>query len=77
MAKTRLLNQAPSKLGVLTPQQWVQLATKALAAAEKAKDTRRARAIQLSLQQGNPSKVLRRLGIICEADIQREFGQRT
>jgi len=76
MARTRLLKPPPPKRGEMTAQQWMALARKALLAAEAAKDTRRAKTIQAALK-GDPSKVLRRLGIICDADIQREFGQRT
>jgi hypothetical protein len=61
----------------MTPQQWDKLARRALQAAEIAKDTRRARTIQAAIKTGNPSRALKRLGIICEADIQREFGRKT
>lgn len=76
MARTRLLNPTPPKKGSLNPQQWLALARKALQAAEIAKDVRRARIIQAAIQNGDPSRTLKRLGIICDADIQREFGQK-
>lgn len=74
MAKTRLLNPAPQKRGVMTIQEWIRLAQKALQAANTVKDVRRAGIIQAALQKGNPSQALKKLGIICETDIQREFG---
>lgn len=77
MARTRLINPLPKKRGVLTLPEWVRLAQRALQAAEKAGDTRRARILQGALREGNPSKTLKRLGIVCETDIQREFGPKT
>jgi len=77
MARVRLLNPAPKKRGVMTLQEWVRLGQKALQAATAAGNERMAKAIQAGLQEGNPSRTLKRLGIICEADIQREFGPKT
>jgi hypothetical protein len=58
----------------MTIQEWIRLGQKALQAATTSGNERMARAIRAGLQEGDPSKMLKRLGIICEADIQREFG---
>ena len=70
MAKTRLLTQPPKK--ATSPADWERLASRAIAQAELAKDSR-ASAIRNALATGNSAQALKRLGIIGEADIQREF----
>ena len=51
---------------------WVKLAQLAIARAEKIKD-RRLEGLRASLTNGKVEKTLRQLGIICEADVEREF----
>lgn len=52
---------------------WVQLAQRAIIAAEKAKD-RRVVGLRAALVNGSLlEKTLRQMGIICDADILREF----
>lgn len=70
MARTRLLAQTSPKAP--TPVHWERLASRAIAQAELAKDSR-AQAIRNALSSGNAAKMLKSLGIIGEVDIQREF----
>jgi ABC-type microcin C transport system permease subunit YejE len=51
---------------------WVKLAQLAIARAEKIKD-RRLEGLRASLTNGKAERTLRQLGIICEADVDREF----
>jgi hypothetical protein len=61
----------------MTLQEWVRQGQKALQAALLSGNERMVKAIRAGLQEGDPSKTLKRLGIICEADVQREFGPKT
>ncbi len=71
MARTRILGQpleAPSR----SPIEWERLLKRALEQAEKAQD-RRVGALRAALSQGRAAEVLKRMGIIGENDIDREF----
>lgn len=70
MARTRLLTQTPQTM--MSPADWERLASLAIAQAELVKDSR-ASAIKNALASGNAAQTLKRLGIIGEIDIQREF----
>jgi enoyl-[acyl-carrier-protein] reductase (NADH) len=54
---------------------WMALAQKAVEAADRLKD-RRASGLRAAILSGMPEKTLRMLGIICEADISREFSKK-
>jgi len=49
---------------------------KAIEMAEQTGDTRRLRLLQTARQAGKGRDCLKRLSIISEADLQREFGQK-
>ncbi len=55
-----------------TAQQWTALCSAAMAAAAKIEDPR-ALGLARALEQRQEERVLRALGIICDADIQRLF----
>jgi hypothetical protein len=73
MARTRIM-QASALKGA-SPVDWERLAHQAIARAEQAGDPR-AGAIRTALTQGRASQFLKRLGIIGEIDISREFPTR-
>jgi len=60
----------PSRLPV--GHQWILLLKKAIERAKQAKDPRLS-ALQEALRTSTAEKALRRMSIICEADLQREF----
>jgi len=71
MTRTRLfLAQDPKK--TQSPQDWDQLARQALQMADLNQDPR-AQAIRTAIQQGRTVEMLKRLGIIGDQDIRREF----
>jgi len=74
MTRTRRLNPAPQAQGTRTPQAWTRLMRKAIQMAEQAGSTRRLRMLRAALQQGKARECLKRLSIISETDLQREFG---
>jgi hypothetical protein len=74
MAKTRFLQAQTVKM-VSSPADWERLARQAIAQAELAGDSR-AQAIRNAIQAGVADKVLKRMGIIGETDIRREFPTR-
>ena len=76
MTRTRRLNQAPQQQGTLSAQAWNRLMRKAIEMAEQTGDTRRLRLLQTARQAGKGRDCLKRLSIISEADLQREFGQK-
>lgn len=75
MHKSRKLNPAPPKRGAAAPSQWNQLMRKALARAQEIGDSR-VGSLQQALREGTVEKTLRRMSIVCEADIAREFPDR-
>lgn len=54
------------------PAAWIRLAQQAVIQAHKVRD-KREHSIRQAMGQGQAEKLLRTLGIICEADILREF----
>jgi len=74
MTRTRRLNQAPQQAGTLSIQMWNRLMRKAIEMAEAAGDTRKLRVLRAAQQQGKTRDCLKRMSIISEADLQREFG---
>lgn len=56
----------------MTQNQWTQLLRKAIARAQANKDPRLP-SLQHALQQAEPELLLRRMSIICDADLLREF----
>ncbi len=70
MAKTRFM-QAPAPKKA-SPTDWDLLARRAILQAEKAGDSR-AQAIRNAVREGTADRTLKRMGIIGETDILREF----
>lgn len=62
----------PSPRAATGVNQWYQLLRKAIARAQVTKDPRLAK-LQDAMATSTPEKTLRKMSIICEADIQREF----
>jgi len=54
------------------PVQWVVFCRRALARAKQAKDPR-VTALQEALNANNAERTLRRMSLICDADLDREF----
>lgn len=71
MAKTRLLQPQTPK-STVTPVDWNQLLRKAINMAEAAGDSR-AVALRNSISSGQASQTLKKMGIIGENDLLREF----
>lgn len=69
--KYRQLTTVEAKRGAMSPMQWTQLLRKALTRAELIGDPRVV-ALQAAMT-GNAEQTLRRLSVICEADLDREF----
>lgn len=76
MKKPRQLTNKPPRRDAGSPSQWQQLLRKAIFAAERAKDPRLA-SLQQALKERTAERTLRRMSIICEADISREFSTPT
>lgn len=72
MNRVRKLEPAQASLAPVGQNQWNQLLRKALGAAELAKDPRLA-TLRQAMMSGTAEKTLRRMSLICEADLQREF----
>lgn len=72
MIRVRKLNPTPPKRGPMGRAQWVQLLRKAISKAQLVKDARQ-EALQAALLAGTAEPTLRKMSIICEADILREF----
>lgn len=72
MMKSRKLNPNPPKRGAIGLNQWNLLLRKAVVRAQAANDPR-VTALQQALGTGDAEKVLRRMSIICDADLAREF----
>lgn len=74
---TRLANPPPKpkiKKPVL-PHEWSQLLASVIKRAEQLNDSRLA-GLRKGLEKDQAERVLRRLGIACREDIQREFPER-
>lgn len=75
MSKTRLLQAPkPKTQRPRTPVEWTALMKKAIARAEAVGD-RRVENMKKALRRGGVEQKLRRMSIISEADIAREFPQ--
>jgi hypothetical protein len=72
MHKPRKLTPAPLKRAASAPSQWNQLMRKALTRAQEVGDSR-VGSLQQALREGTVEKTLRRMSIVCDADIAREF----
>lgn len=72
MNRVRKLEPTKASLAPVGQTQWGQLLRKTMRQAELTKDPRLP-ALQQALMAGTAEKTLRRLSIICDADIQREF----
>ncbi len=75
MHKPRQLNPAPPKRTASAPSQWNQLLRKTLARAQATGDSR-VGSLQQALREGTVEATLRRMSIVCDADILREFPDR-
>jgi len=76
MAKRRLNKVVkPKRLAPRNVVEWNSLLKKALARAEVQKD-RRTPGLRRALLQGKAETMLRKMGIICDGDIQREFSNK-
>lgn len=71
MAKTRLL-QPQARKTIATPVDWDRLMQRVVARAEAVGDSRASMLRNLA-SQGQTAQALKRMGIIGENDIQREF----
>jgi hypothetical protein len=67
-----LKNQPPAPKSPRDLHGWIQLAQTAIARAEKTQDRRLTR-LRDALSSGKAEGTLRQMGIICEADVIREF----
>jgi hypothetical protein len=72
--RTRLLNKPKDgpKRGALSPMGWEMLMQKAIQRAEASQD-RRLDGLKRAMKDGKSESFLRKLGIICEVDLLREF----
>jgi hypothetical protein len=69
---TRLMNPKAPKREPVSPLDWERLLRKAIERAQKTKDSRLVM-LQTALSQKRGRNVLKKLGIICDADLTREF----
>ena len=65
-------NQKKPSRAPNTPMAWLRLMQKVIARARQLRD-RRVPGLERALKEQTMDKMLRRMGIICEADILREF----
>lgn len=72
MIRVRKLNPPKPSKAAMGKTQWVLLLKKAISKAQVTKDDR-VQALQNALMTDTAEKVLRRMSIICDADLQREF----
>jgi len=70
---TRILNaKAPKTREPTSPLDWERLLRKAISRAQKTQDKRLV-LLQAALPKGQARNVLKKMGIICETDLGREF----
>lgn len=70
---TRLANPKPkTRLTPTLPHEWINLLKAAIAQAETKNDPRLV-GLRKGLETGQAERTLRRLGIVCSADLHREF----
>lgn len=72
MNRVRKLNPAPQKKSAVGQSQWNQLLRRAIARAQNSQDPRLP-LLQQALRAGTAEAALRRMSVICDADIDREF----
>jgi hypothetical protein len=74
MATASRINKRPKQVIKLpkSHDDWHRLMLGALDAAAKSQD-RRQNAMRVALASGKTEQYLRKIGVICQADIQREF----
>lgn len=72
MTRVRLLRKTTVKRGPSNPVEWERLLRKAIARAEMLQD-RRVAGLKAALAQGKAEQALKRLGVIREEDLLREF----
>lgn len=72
--RTRMLNspKGDPKRGAMSPAGWEILMRKVIQRAEAQKD-RRLEGLRRACQEARSESFLRKMGIICDADIDREF----
>ncbi len=70
--RSRLLQKPVVKRGSLSTLGWASLMRQVIARAETVGD-RRVAGLKAALQGGESEALLRKLGIICENDVAREF----
>lgn len=77
MSRTRILHKPKDgpKRGAMSPVGWDALMRKVIARAEETED-RRLEGLKKACEEGRSEAFLRRMGIICEVDIVREFPDR-
>lgn len=71
MARSRITGQTQPRSAI----DWERLMRKAIERAEKTKDNRLT-SLKMALSQGKAQVILRKLGIIGESDLDREFPAR-
>ena len=72
MKRVRKLDPSPTSRAAMGQTQWVQLLKKAITRAQLKGDSR-LQVLQQALRAGTAEKSLRKMSIICDADLQREF----
>lgn len=72
MNRVRKLEPSTPSLAPVGQSQWNQLLRRAISAAELAKDPRLT-ALRQAMMANTAEKTLRRMSVICDADLQREF----
>jgi len=70
--KTRLLETPSQSLAPKNAIEWHRLMTEVLTSAQTI-ESRHLPGLRLAVSKGQTEQALRRLGIICQADIEREF----
>lgn len=70
--RIRHLKPKPKRREPSTPQEWITLMRRVISRAKKLRD-RRAAGLEEAVRQRKTHQTLKRMGIICEADILREF----
>ena len=71
--KRRQLNTPPKSRVPATAAEWDRLAKRAMAYIKSQGDPRKVEGIQKLIVTGKVEKNFRRMGIVCDADIQRVF----
>lgn len=72
MKRVRKLDPGPTTRAAVGQTQWALLLKKAIARAQMKGDPRLG-VLQQALMSGTAERILRKMSIICDADLQREF----